>query len=233
MMSDNIDNLIESPDWSLSPREAVKLQARLAPTVVECPLPDAVRFVAGLDLAFTPDKRSCIAGVVLWDVLDERVLEQHFALTPVTFPYVPGLLSFREIPALLSVLKKLGGMPDVLMCDGQGVAHPRRFGLASHLGVLLDIPTVGCAKSRLIGTHDEPGPAKGDSVAAFRQGRSLIGRVLRTRDSVKPLYVSIGHKADIESACHLVLDCTIRYRLPEPTRLADRLVASAKRDHGK
>lgn len=231
MKPDNIDNLIESRDWNLSPREAVKLQARLAPAVVECPLPDAVRLVAGLDLAFTPDKRSCIAGVVLWDVLDERVVDQHLALTPVTFPYVPGLLSFREIPALLSVLKKLSSMPDVLMCDGQGVAHPRRFGLASHLGVLLDMPTIGCAKSRLIGTHDEPGLAKGDSVPLFDK-EETIGRVLRTRDSVKPLYISIGHKADIESACHLVLACTTRYRLPEPTRLADRLVASAKRNHG-
>jgi deoxyribonuclease V len=138
------------------------------------------------------------------------------------FPYVPGYLSFREIPAVLAVLERLSVRPDLVLCDGQGIAHPRRFGLASHIGVLTGLPTVGVAKSRLVGTHGEPGRERGDWVPLMDKDE-IIGAVLRTRAGVKPIYVSIGHRVALETAIAFVLACTTRYRLPETTRAADRL----------
>ncbi len=138
------------------------------------------------------------------------------------FPYVPGYLSFREIPAVLAVLERLTVRPDVILCDGQGIAHPRRCGLASHLGVVSGLPTIGVAKSRLVGDHDEPGLNRGDWVPLMDKGE-IIGAVLRTRTGVKPIYVSIGHRVGLETAIRLVLACTPRFRLPETTRAADRL----------
>jgi len=183
--------------------------------------------VAGLDGAFSPDGSRCIAGVVLWDLRERRVVEQQTATGKLSFPYIPGLLSFREIPAWVSALRKLRQAPDVLMCDGQGIAHPRRFGIASHLGVLCGLPAVGCAKSRLVGAHDEP-PVRRGGRAPLRDKDEGIGTVLRTQTGIRPVYVSIGHRIDLASAEALVLDCALKYRLPEPTRLADRLVAVAK-----
>jgi deoxyribonuclease V len=183
--------------------------------------------VAGLDGAFSPDGSRCIAGVVLWDLLEGRVAEQHTATAKLRFPYIPGLLSFREIPAWVAALRKLGRRPDVLMCDGQGIAHPRRFGIASHLGVLCNLPAIGCAKSRLIGAHDAP-PARRGGRAPLRHGDEVIGTVLRTQTGVRPVYVSLGHRISLAAAEALVLSCACKYRLPEPTRLADRLVAAAK-----
>ena len=183
--------------------------------------------MAGLDGAFSPDGSRCIAGVVLWDLRERRVVEQQTAAGKLRFPYIPGLLSFREIPAWVAALRKLRQAPDVLMCDGQGIAHPRRFGIASHLGVLCGLPAVGCAKSRLVGAHDEP-PARRGGRASLRDKDEVIGTVLRTQTGIRPVYVSIGHRLDLASAEALVLDCAVKYRLPEPTRLADRLVAAAK-----
>jgi deoxyribonuclease V len=145
----------------------------------------------------------------------------------VAFPYVPGLLSFREIPVVLDALGKLRHPPDLLLCDGQGYAHPRRFGLACHLGVLTGIPAIGVAKSRLIGEYAEPGSNKGDW-SPLMDGGEVIGAVLRTRDNVNPVYVSVGHRIELDAAQRIVLACATRYRLPEPTRLADRLVAHVK-----
>jgi len=179
-------------------------------------------------LAFTRHGKRCIAGVVLWDMDAAEVLEQVSATKPLSFPYVPGLLSFREAPALLAALRKLGREPDVLMCDGHGLAHPRRFGLACHIGVITDRPTIGCGKSRLTGTERIPGPNGGAATALLDDGET-IGTVLRTRTNVQPVYVSVGHRADLPTAKHLVLRCATGYRLPEPTRLADRLVAQIKR----
>jgi deoxyribonuclease V len=192
----------------------------------------AIRFVAGADCAFFKGAEQCLAAVVLWDLEKRIVLEEHVAVRKLTFPYVPGLLSFREAPAVLAVLRKLRRAPDCLMLDGHGYAHPRRFGIASHVGVICRRPTIGCAKSRLTGFHDELDLTRG-SRASLTDGVVTIGTVLRTRDGVKPVFVSVGHKIDLETAGQIVLDCSIRYRLPEPTRLADRLVAAAKREVGK
>ena len=214
--------------WELTPREAIALQKTLA-FRVECgPLNAKPRWIAGLDAAFTADGRYCLAAVVLWDMQEHQVVEEHTASRRLRFPYIPGLLSFREAPALLAALRRLKHTPDVLMCDGQGVAHPRRFGIACHLGVLCGLPAVGCAKSRLTGRHGDPGRAR-DSWVALTDGPEVIGEVVRTQAGVKPVFVSIGHQIDLVTARQLVLDCAIRYRLPEPTRLADQRVAAAKR----
>jgi len=214
--------------WSLTPRAAIALQRRLARRVRVVRPPGDLRRVAGLDAAFSPDGAYCLAAVVVWDRDEQMVLEQHTAVRRVRLPYIPGLLSFREAPALLAALRKLRRAPDALLCDGHGRAHPRRFGIASHLGVLCGLPTIGCAKSRLCGEHDEPATPRG-SVAPLRDGQEQIGEVLRTQAGVRPVYVSVGHLCDLASARRLVLACALRYRLPEPTRLADRLVAAAKR----
>ena len=186
-----------------------------------------IRFIAGLDGAFSRDGTHCIAGVVLWDAVERRVVEQHTARRKLAFPYIPGLLSFREVPAWVAALRKLSRVPDLLMCDGQGIAHPRRFGIASHIGVLSGLPAIGCAKSRLTGTHPEP-PTRRGGRAPLINHEEVIGTVLRTQRGVRPLYVSIGHLFDLASAEAIVLACAIDYRLPEPTRLADRLVGAEK-----
>jgi deoxyribonuclease V len=214
--------------WRLSPAAAIRVQRELAGRIATASAPGPFRWIAGLDAAFSPDGRECIAGVVLWDRPTGSVIEQHTARRPLRFPYVPGLLSFREVPALLAALRKLRQRPDVLMCDGQGRAHPRRFGLACHLGLLCGLPSIGCAKSRLIGTHHEPGLRRGSRASLTDRGE-LIGEVLRTQPGVRPLYVSVGHGLSLEQCRGLVLECATRFRLPEPTRLADRLVARAKR----
>jgi deoxyribonuclease V len=213
--------------WKVSPREAVAIQRRLASSVIEIPPRREIRRVAGVDAAFTRDGRYCIAAVVSWDREEHRVVEQRVARRRVGFPYVPGLLSFREAPAVLAALRLLRGAPDALMCDGHGLAHPRRFGLACHVGVLTQIPTIGCAKSRLIGEHREPGTKRGARVRLVHDGRR-VGTVLRTRDGVRPVYVSVGHRIDLPTAEQVVLGCGGGYRLPEPTRLADRLVAAVR-----
>jgi deoxyribonuclease V len=213
--------------WTLSPRQAIAVQRRLAPAVIREPAGREFRFVAGLDAAFSPDGTRCIAAVVLWDLRTGTVVEEHVASRPLQFPYVPGLLTFREAPALLAGLRKLRREPDVLICDGQGLAHPRRIGIASHVGVFCGMASIGCAKSRLIGSHREPGLRRGARVP-LEDGNEVIGRVLRTQDGVRPVYVSIGHQVDLETASRVVLDCATKYRLPEPTRLADRRVAEAK-----
>lgn len=215
--------------WSVSPARAIAIQRRLAPRVkIERPR-GALRYLAGVDSAFSTEGSRCIAGVVLWDREAGRAVEEHTATRPLRFPYVPGLLSFREAPAILAALRKLRRRPDALVCDGHGLAHPRRFGIACHLGVLTQIPSLGCAKSRLVGTHREPGLRRGARTRLF-DGDEVLGSVLRTRGGVRPVYVSVGHAFDLASAERLVLDCAVGYRLPEPTRLADRLVARSKRD---
>jgi deoxyribonuclease V len=214
--------------WAVTAQQASAIQRRLAPLVRQVPLAGVPRFVAGLDAAFSRDDRRCLAAAVVWDLCEHRVIEQHVAVRPLTFPYVPGLLSFREGPAVLAVLRKLRTLPDVLIYDGHGLAHPRRFGIACHLGVILDRPTIGCAKSRLIGTHREPASSRGSIVPVIDDGE-VIGSVLRTQDGINPVFVSVGHLIDLRGAQRIVLACAIRYRLPEPTRLADQLVGAAKR----
>jgi deoxyribonuclease V len=184
-----------------------------------------LRIVAGVDSAFTDEH--CIAAAVAWDVTEECVVEERLAERELVFPYVPGLLAFREAPSILGALRKMRCRVDAVLCDAHGLAHPRRFGLACHLGVLWNGPTVGCAKSLLIGEHGPVGPKRGSNAAIFDRGE-VVGSALRTRDFVKPVYVCVGHKVDLKTAERLVLACAIRYRLPEPTRWADLLVARAR-----
>jgi len=214
--------------WSLTPKQAIAIQQRLRDRVSTRPMQGAARLIAGVDAAFSPDGTHCIGGVVLWDAGAAAVVEEHTALRPLAFPYVPGLLSFREAPALLAALRKLREIPDVLMCDGHGLAHPRRFGIACHLGLLTGLPSLGCGKSRLVGSHDEPGSERGAHTPLVHRDDE-IGTVLRTQDGVRPVYVSVGSGLSRGQAERLVLESARRYRLPEPTRLADQLVARIKR----
>jgi deoxyribonuclease V len=215
--------------WSVTPREAVAIQRRLARRVRRDKPKRPLARVAGVDASFSRDERYCLAGVVLWDTETSRVVESHTARRRLVFPYVPGLLSFREAPAILAALRKLRHKPDVILCDGQGLAHPRRFGIAAHVGVLTRLPSIGCAKSVLVGDHEEPGSKRGARRPLVHDGET-VGVVLRTRDGVKPVYVSIGHRIDLDTAVETVLRSGAGFRLPEPTRLADRLVARARRD---
>lgn len=217
----------ELHSWAVSPRKAVQLQHELASRIIATGRIIRPRFYAGADAAFIKDRQLCIAGVVLLDAADGAVIEQHVVTAPLTFPYVPGLLSFREAPAVIAAIQKLEHEPDVLMIDGQGLAHPRRFGIASHVGLWLDVPTIGCAKSRLTGTHREPGPRRGASVRLLDE-HEVIGRVVRSQTGIRPLYISVGHRVSLPQAVELTLRACTRYRMPEPTRLADRLVAMAK-----
>lgn len=215
--------------WDVSAREAAAMQRELAARV-EAKTPP--RFdpgvVAGLDAAFPKGGAECVAAAVAWSVRERRVLEERVARRPLTFPYVPGLLSFREAPAVLAALSELSTPVHALLCDGHGFAHPRRFGLACHLGVLTGVPAVGCAKSVLVGEHREVAPARGSRTPLRHRGER-VGTVVRTRDGVRPLFVSIGHRVDLEAAEALVLDCAIGFRLPEPIRRADRLVSQARK----
>ncbi len=206
--------------WDVSPEEAVRIQEQLARHVREHPLSVPVRTVGGVDVGV---KDNCSrAAVVVVSYPSLQVVYWATEEMPTPFPYVPGLLSFREIPVILRALARLPALPDVLLCDAQGKAHPRGLGLASHLGVLLDHPTVGCAKRRLVGVHPPVPDGRGAWVPLTREGK-VIGAVVRTRPGVKPVYVSVGHRVTLEEAVRLVLDTALRYRLPEPIRLAHRL----------
>lgn len=208
--------------WDVTPARARVLQERLAGLVETHDRLGPVSYVGGTDLAFEDAGRIARGAVVVLAFPSLELAEWAVARRPATFPYVPGLLSFREIPALLAAWRKLETRPDVVLCDGQGRAHPRRIGIASHFGLLADVPTIGVAKSRLIGTHREPGKKRG-ATARLMDGHEQIGIVLRTRDGVRPLYVSTGHRVGLPTARKLVLACAPRYRLPETTRWADRI----------
>ena len=218
-----------SHPWDLSTDEARELQSQLAEKVIARTTfdPDDVQTVAGVDVGFQGDMAR--AAVVVLALPGLRPVDYAVAQVPVTFPYVPGLLTFREGPSVIKALQELDTWPDLLIFDGQGLAHPRRIGLASHMGVILDQPSIGCAKSRLMGEHGEPGNEVGDWTP-LRDGEDVIGAVLRTRAGVKPVFVSIGHRVDLETAIDLVLECTGRYRLPETTRYAHRVAGGAQLD---
>jgi len=218
---------IQSPsNWPQTPADAIALQAELRAQVQvdRDELPDPVRFVAGVDAGFEADGTVTRAAVVVLAFPALTLVDCALVRRPTTFPYVPGLLSFREIPAVLDALSEIAIAPDLILCDGQGVAHPRRVGIASHLGLLVNRPTIGVAKSRLIGTHAEVPLEKGRWVPLL-DGREQIGAVLRSRTRTKPLYISPGHHISLPTALDYVLRCTPKYRLPETTRLADRLAS--------
>jgi deoxyribonuclease V len=226
--------MIKLHNWNLSYSRARELQTELSGKVQFTPLKKKPQLVAGLDCAFSKDGEKIIAAVVLLRLPQFELVETVSASRKVTFPYIPGLLSFREAPVCLAAVEKLQRQPDVFIIDGQGIAHPRRLGLAAHLGLFLDKPTIGCAKSRLTGTYEEPSLEKGafsplkDEKVKQNARSEIIGAVLRTRTNVKPVFVSVGNKCLLEDAIRVVLDCAVKYRLPEPTRLAHQTVSKLK-----
>src|SRR5262245_42829048 len=211
-----------SPAGSLTPAEAVLLQRELAARVVRTGRVRP-RTIAGADTSIRAGRVH--AALCLFSYPGLELLETARAVRPVEFPYVPGLLAFRELPALLEAATRLARAPDLLLVDGHGLAHPRRFGLACHLGLALDLPALGCGKSLLVGEFRPPGERRGSGSRLLHRGE-VIGRVLRTRSAVKPVFVSIGHRIDLATAARIVLACAPRYRLPEPIRAADRLAGS-------
>lgn len=214
--------------WNLTPKEAIALQKELAGKVRQKPALKRYRYVAGVDASYTRFCPDCFAAIAVWDAQQNEVKQVVGVAAKVTFPYVPGLLSFREIPPLLGAFARLQEPPDVVMVDGQGYAHPRRFGIACHLGVLLNVPTIGCAKSRLVGTFDPPG-AEAGSLSDLCDKDEIIGRVVRTKLRTNPLFVSIGHRIDLDSAVRVVLETCQGYRVPEPTRQAHLAVNALRR----
>ncbi len=211
--------------WDLNLEDAAQLQRELATKVVFSSLADEkIRVVGGLDVGFLQSNRIARGAIALFDYVTMQVVDQAVAEVPTVFPYIPGMLSFREIPVILSALEKLRDLPDLLILDGHGYAHPRRFGLACHLGVILDKPTIGCAKSILVGKHGNLDEIEG-SVEDLVDGEDVIGAAVRTRESVKPVFVSVGHRVDLNSTIRIVLNCCSGYRLPEPVRWAHRLAS--------
>jgi deoxyribonuclease V len=215
-------------EWDLTPTEAVKLQRELAGRVVTDKPLTTCESIAGADVSYNRFSSTFYAGVVVVRVADGKVLERKGAIADSPFPYVPGLLSFREAPALLEAFAKIETRADAVMCDGQGLAHPRRLGVACHLGLFLDVPTIGCAKSHLAGAFDEPAPEAG-STSPLRLGGDVVGEVVRTKLRTRPLFVSPGNKVDVASATRWVLASCHGYRLPEPTRQAHLYVNELRR----
>ncbi len=213
-------NLHHAHPWQVSPAEAVAIQRDLAGKVRAEPLAGKIQTIAGVDVSIRG--QALQTAITVLSLPDLAVVDEVTWQGTVQFPYIPGLLSFREMPAILPALEKLSTEPDVFMTDSQGLAHPRRFGLACHLGVLLDKPAFGVAKTRYIGRYVEPGMAKGSRSPLEDKGE-LIGSVVRTRDKVKPVFVSLGHLVTLEDAVQLTLACATRYKIPEPTRLAHKL----------
>jgi deoxyribonuclease V len=211
--------------WPSEADEARAIQERLRPLAdLTSPGPRSVRTVAGLDVAYADDRLA--AAAVVLDAESLEVVEESTVLDRPGFPYVPGLFAFRELPALVAALRGLSVTPDLLVCDGHGVMHPKRFGLACHLGVLTGLPSIGVGKTRLVGSYEEPGDTRGEWSAVSDAGQ-VVGRALRTQTGVRPVFVSVGHRADLDTACEMTLRLAPSYRLPETTRRADRLSRGA------
>ncbi|MEA2021379.1 MAG: deoxyribonuclease V [Candidatus Caldatribacteriota bacterium] len=203
--------------WKVSPGEAIQLQKELKKKISLKKSFNKVKIVAGADVSYYQNKM--IAGIVIFKFPQLEIIEKKSSLSSVNLPYIPGLLTFREGPSLLKALKKIKIEPDVILFDGQGIAHPRRMGIATHLGLFLDKPTIGCAKSRLSGKYTSVGEEKGD-YTLLKEGEEVLGAVLRTRRKVKPIFVSPGHKIDLSNSIEIVLKCIVKYRLPLPVREA-------------
>lgn len=214
-----------SHPWNLTLEAAIAIQQKLRNRVIAEDRLDAVHYIAGIDVGYEENNTVSRAAIAVLSFPDLQLQETAIARCPTPFPYVPGLLSFREVPAVLDALEKLRIAPNLLLCDGQGYAHPRRFGLACHLGVLTDLPAIGVAKSRYIGEHEELPKPRGSWQPLIDEGET-IGSVLRTQTDIKPVYVSVGHRVALPTAIDYVLRCTPNYRLPETTRLADRFSRS-------
>jgi deoxyribonuclease V len=215
-------------DLGADAAEAIQLDIAARVHIPVTPV-DQPRTVTGLDISYAGDSDRAVAAAVTMDVAGSRVLDEVVVTVTTTFPYRPGLLAFREAPGLLAAIEGLRSPPDLLLCDGQGLAHPRRCGVACHLGVLTGLPAVGCAKNHLTGTHTDPGPHRGDR-SPLLDGGEVVGHALRTQDTVRPVFVSPGHLIGVDQATDLVLALSPTYRLPEPLRRADHLSRLALRD---
>ncbi|MBN2012761.1 deoxyribonuclease V [candidate division KSB1 bacterium] len=220
-------NAIYEHDWDVDISQARAIQNELRTRLQFRPIPRPIKWIAGADVAYSTTTRQAVAAVFIMDYETLSIAETTIAIAETNFPYITGYLTFREAPVLLQAFHKISIKPDVIMFDGQGIAHPRSMGIASHMGVLLDYPTIGCAKKRLFGEADNPEQEKG-SVAYLSYADDVIGAVLRTRTGVKPVFVSPGHKSTVQDAIELVLRCAMRYRLPEPTRQAHLLVTDLR-----
>jgi len=213
--------------WQLSEADALALQQTLATQVVKTNRLGGIKRIAGVDVAYQAEHRQLVAAAVILDSETLTVLETVTTTDTIHFPYLPGLFSFREIPPLIKAFAQLEVPPDLVVCDGHGLAHPRRFGLACHLGVIFDIPTIGCGKTRLLGEQATPLDEVRGATAALVEAGEVIGQVLRTQTGVNPVYVSIGHRISLATACEWILKLAPRYRLPETTRQADQIVRRA------
>jgi deoxyribonuclease V len=213
--------------WDVSYEEAVRIQERLRDKVVVSRFKGKIKYIVGLDASYVKGSHTVWAGAVVLDFPSLVKREEQWSQREVPFPYIPGLLSFREIPALIRVLRMISLEPDLIFCDGQGIAHPRGMGLAAHLGVLAGKPTIGCAKSKLVGEFDAVGDVKG-SYTYLRYRNRVIGAVVRTRSKVKPIFVSPGYYMTVDDAVRLALETCTRFRIPEPTRQANILVNSVR-----
>lgn len=211
--------------WDVTAREGINIQKELAAKVVEEDELGQVELVAGVDVGFEDNNTVTRAAIVVLTFPELALVEKSVARLPTSFPYVPGLLSFREGPAIMRAFEGLSAMPDLLLFDGQGIAHPRRLGIASHIGVLKDVPSIGVAKSRLWGEAREPLASEKGAWIPLWHGDEIVGAVVRTRTNVNPLYVSIGHRVSLQTAIKYVLACTTRYKLPETTRWAHRVAS--------
>ncbi len=214
--------------WQVTPTEARIIQTKLRSEIIKTRLPDNLKLIAGADISYDRGSDILYSTIVVSELPDLHIIEIATAVTEVNFPYIPGLLSFREGPAVLKAWEKLEYDPDAVIFDGHGLAHPRRFGLACHLGLWLDIPAIGCAKSCLIGEYAVPGQQQGD-YSMLLDREEIIGQVLRTRTNVNPVFISTGHKIYLKEATEMVLRCTKGYRLPEPTRQAHLAVNRLRR----
>ena len=214
--------------WNVSYTEAVRIQDRLRLQIRIRNFTGKVDYVAGADVSCSRKSADAWAGIVVMEYPGLKVVEQAWARGRPGFPYIPGLLGFREIPLLIEAFKNLETGPELVLCDGQGIAHPRGMGLASHLGLIIETPTIGCAKKRLVGEYGQLGPERGDSTPLFWKGHR-IGAVVRTRNGIRPLFVSPGHDITVSQAVRMVLDCGAGYRIPEPVRQAHLLVNRLRR----
>lgn len=218
-------NLMAPHPWDLTPADAIRLQRELASRVLREGPPLLEGHIAGVDVGFENEGHIARAAVAVLEMPISRVVETALVRMPIRFPYIPGLLAFRELPPVLAALNQLKQMPELILCDGQGIAHPRRLGIAAHLGLITDLPSVGVGKTRLCGQHTEVPDVRGAWVPLKDQGE-VIGAVLRTRTGVRPIYVSIGHRLDLKAAIASVMAALTSYRLPAPIRAAHRLASN-------
>jgi deoxyribonuclease V len=219
--------------WNVTPEEAIRLQQVFADKIQLLPIPGNIRLIAGADVSYNLGSDQFYAGIVVLRLPELDLIEEAVAMGKASFPYIPGLLSFREAPILLQAFHILNTVPDVVIFDGQGIAHPRGIGIASHVGLFLDLPTIGCAKSRLTGRYaaNTLQSTAGSFIPLYTKGGIIIGAVVRTKNHTQPVFVSPGFKADLPSSIELVLTCCQGYKLPEPTRLAHQLVNRVRREH--